>query len=173
MVWFCAVGCLPKIRENFVLEKSKGMDFRKADPTYVNFKPMTAEDAINKFYRHKDLGVPPHLWPEVFVNCAATLPDEELKKFESWLVNPQGEPTGTELREVDAANERLRKQLLAEANIRDMPTTINEAYMDVDDEKTPLQPPEECSMSSLLVNLSVSDAVQPEPDFEMVTPSKR
>ena len=38
-------------------------DFRKADPTYTNFQPRTAEEAINKFYRRKNLGVPPTFGP--------------------------------------------------------------------------------------------------------------
>ena len=143
------------------------MDFRKADPTYVNFKPATAEEAINKFYRHKNLGVPPHLWPEVFVECAATLPDDELHKFQDWLVNPQGEPTAPMLLKLDKENEALRKELLKEAQARDKPPTIDEHYMDVDDEKAPLQPPEESEVSSMMVNLSVDN------DFEMVTPSER
>jgi hypothetical protein len=143
------------------------MDFRKADPEYTKFKPATAEDAINKFYRHKNLGVPPHLWPEVFVDCAASLPAKELQKFQDWLVNPQGEPTGPQLLQIDRENEALREQLLKEAKVRDMPPTIDENY--VDDEKAPLQPPAEESISSMMVNLSVSDAVHE--DFEMVTPS--
>ena len=175
MVWFCATGCTT-IRENSVPETFKKArmttDYRKADPTYVNFRPTTAEDAINKFYRHKNLGVPPHLWPEVFVDCAANLPDAELHKFQSWLVNPGGDPTGPMLKGVDRENEALRLQLLKEATARDAAKTcimeeapIVENYMDVDDEKVPMVPPSE-SASSMMVNLSVSD-------FDMVTSSER
>ena len=171
MVWFCAVGCT-KIRENSVSETfKKEMDFRKADPEYTKFKPATAEDAINLFHRHKNLGMPPHLWPEVFVKCAADLPNAELQKFQDWLVNPQGEPTGPQLLQIDRENDALRLQLLKEANARDMPPTIDENYMDVDDEKAPLQPPEESEISSMMVNVAVSDAVHE--DFDMVTPSAR
>ena len=173
MVWFCATGCT-KIRENFVPDTLKKrhiepMDFRKADPTYTNFEPATAEEAINKFYRHKNLGVPPHLWPEVFVDCAGHLPPAELQKFQDWLVNPAGEPTGPLLEPIDHQNEALRAKLLREATARDAATTcimeeapIVENYMDVDDEKVP---PSE-SASSMMVNLSVSD-------FDMVTSSER
>ena len=156
------------------------MDFRKADPTYTAFKPKTAEDAINKFYRHKALGVPPHLWPEVFVECAASLPALEMAKFESWLVNPAGEPTGADLKQIDAENEALRCKLLKEAQGREAaasripemapaPMTymaVDETYMAVDDEKSP---PEESveEVSSMMVNLSH------DTDFEMVTPSDR
>ncbi len=177
MVWFCAVGCT-KIRENSVPVSLKKMDYRKADPTYTNFKPTTASDAINKFYRHKNLGVPPHLWPEVFVDCAANLTPEEMHKFESWLVNPGGDPKGPMLKDVDQENEALRAQLLKEATARDAlasvveetadTVVIDENYMDVDDEKVPdvpMVPPD--SVSSMMVNLSVQD------EFEMVTSSER
>ena len=176
MVWFCATGCT-KIRENFVPDTLKKrhiepMDFRKADPTYTNFEPATAEEAINKFYRHKNLGVPPHLWPEVFVDCAGHLPPAELQKFQDWLVNPQGESTAPMLKHVDQQNEAVRLQLLKEATARDAASCtimeeapIVENYMDVDDEKVPMVPPSE-SASSMMVNLSVSD-------FDMVTSSER
>ena len=181
MVWFCAVGCT-KIRENSVPVSLKKMDYRKADPTYTNFKPTTASDAINKFYRHKNLGVPPHLWPEVFVDCAANLTPEEMHKFESWLVNPGGDPKGPMLKDVDQENEALRAQLLKEATARDALASVVEetadtvvidencerglrseilpTYMDVDDEKVQDE-------SSMMVNLSVQD------EFEMVTSSER
>ena len=163
MVWFCAAGC-HKIRENFV-PVTKKMDFRKAAPTYVNFEPTTAADAINKFYRHKNLGVPPHLWPEVFVKCAAKLPPAEMAKFESWLVNPEGAPTGTLLGRVDRENEVVRMQLEAEADARDALQPVEE------DEK------HEDSVSSMLTNLDLKDGgkssartpcLQQE-DFDMIT----
>ena len=94
------------------------MDFRKADPTYVGFKPTTAEEAIDKFVRHRNMGVPVQLWPEIFVDCASSLTGDELDKFESWLVNPTGEPSHN-LQPVDNTNESLRKQLLKEALQRD------------------------------------------------------
>ena len=162
MVWFCMCA---KIREKIVPEEPKRMDFRKADPTYVNFKPNTAGSAIDKFYRHKNLGVPPHLWPEVFVNCAANLPDAELQKFQDWLVNPQGKPTGTMLGP-DKQNQDLRKQLLKEAEARDRPPIILESYMDVDDEKEP-QPVEDPLPP--MEQLSVG----PPDEFEMVSASSR
>jgi hypothetical protein len=147
-------------------------DFRKADPTYVNFTPASAEEAINKFHRHKSLGVPPHLWPEVFVECAANLPLPELQKFQEWLVNPQGEPKGPMLTQVDQANEAERLQLLKEATARDQPPAVPELnivedYMnDVDDEK--VDDEKSADVSSMMVNLSVTES-----DFEMVTPSSR
>ncbi len=173
------------------------MDFRKADPTYTNFKPTSAEDAINLFHRHKSLGVPPHLWPEVFVNFAATLPDEELHKFQDLLVNPQGEPTGPMPMKLNEVNERLRKHRLKEAQARDKSPTTDEhcdlglrskilpKYMDVDDEKCrgygddekmqpPLEPPELTlgTPPSTLQSIMGSCTLENH-DFEMVTPSER
>ena len=134
-------------------------DFRKSDPTYVNWKPATASEAIDKFYRQRNLGVPPHLWPEVFVDCASELSDTELGKFEAWLVNPQGKdlqaPTTTT---VDIENEKERKQLLAEAKSRNL-QTVPEVLMDVDDEKVDLS----VSMQDL--------SMKTQADFEMVNMS--
>ena len=168
-------------------------DFRKADPTYVNFQPASVEEAINLFTRQKNLGVPPHLWPEVFVECAAKLPLPELQKFQEWLVNPQGEPVGKPmLTQVDQANEVERLQLLKEATARDAlsqavpeePLNIVEDYMtnvddekarDADDEKEDEKESGSCAsetpvedVSSMMVNLSLTES-----DFEMVTPSTR
>lgn len=121
------------------------MNFRKADPEYVNYEPRTAEDAIEKFYRHKNLGVPPRMWPEVFVQCAAALPPEEVSKFESWLVNPQGEPTGPMLQQIDKENDALRKQLLAETERRDLAPLKEEHFAPLQEEHFTVPPDDEKS----------------------------
>ena len=143
------------------------MDFRKADPDYVNFKPTTATEAIDLFHRHKRLGVPPHLWPEVFVKCAVDLKGEELDKFESYLINPEGEPTGTLLTDVDIAeNEKLRKKLLSEATRRDMEVVDEDGREDDEKVQEPLpeQPPSEDTLTDDFAELS-TEAVM---DFEMI-----
>ena len=50
------------------------MDFRKADPSYVNFVPKTCVEAIDLFRRHRTLGMATEL-------CAKQLPDKELDMF--------------------------------------------------------------------------------------------
>ena len=159
MPCFCFVGT---IREKKRPCKNKSMmtDYRKSDPTYLNWKPRTASEAIEKFYRHKNLGVPPHLWPEVFVDCARDLPDTESIKFEAWLVNPQGKALPAPvITATDLEIEKERKQLLAEATARDLQTVLQTvpevpAFMDVDDEK---------------VDVSLSDlSMKTQADFEMV-----
>ena len=163
MVCLFLCGSVPKTAKKVTL-KFLNMDFRKADPTYVNFEPLTAADAIDKFHRYKQRGVPPNLWPEVFVECATKLPEAELDKFEAWLVNPNGMGENPKtisktawVDTVNAENEEVRKQLLKESQARDAPPIILENYMEEDDEKTP-----EESVSSL-VNLSMDS------DLEMVS----
>ena len=147
MVLFCCVAV--KIREKHPPKKQSKMsvvDFRKADPTYVCFKPTTVEEAIDLFYRHKRLGVPVHLWPEVFVECSAHLKDSELDKFSSWLINPAGKPTGiAELKGIGETNDRLRKQLLEEAIHRDR--------MNVDEEK------DSSSLVDVMEDLMIDDYI--------------
>lgn len=145
------------------------MDYRKADPTYVNFVPHTAAEAIDKFHRYKKRGVPPNLWPEVFVECATELPEPEMDKFEAWLVNPNGmcENPATVgkaqwVDKVNAENEVVRKQLLKESQARDAPPLILEHYMEQDDEKSP-DPEVSETISSMMVNMSVDD------DLDMIT----
>ena len=70
------------------------MDFRKADPTYVNFKPRTCMEAIDLFDRHRRLGLTADLYPECFVHCARALPDAEVDLFHRFIVNPDGDVAG-------------------------------------------------------------------------------
>ena len=138
-------------------------DFRKADPTYVGFKPRTAAAAIDLFVRHKNLGLPVHLWPECFVECAASLPLPELDKFEAYLVTPSGPPEGRTLQRNDAvqtANARERKQLIAEAERRNMPAV--EEKMDVDDEKMDVDAPAVEDVGTSLSGLNVGNV---HPDY--------
>ncbi len=128
------------------------MDFRRADPTYVNFVPRTCMDAIDLFNRHRDLGMTADLYPECFVHCARQLPDPELDKFHRFIVTPSGDlPKGGEKpTAVDAELEQERRLLLKEAEVRDaLANVILEEHfenptepmsLDVDDEKSPTEP---------------------------------
>ena len=111
------------------------MDFRRADPKYVNFVPMTAADAIDLFNRHRSLGLTADLYPECFVHCARKLSDEELDKFHRFIINPTGdiEKGGEKPTELDRQLEDERKQLEQEALNRDM----KQASIAEEDEKCP------------------------------------
>ena len=67
-------------------------ELRLADPEFTDFKPKTAVQAVMRFRRLQKKGLIPWRYPECFIECAACLPEPELTKFESWIVNPTGEP---------------------------------------------------------------------------------
>ena len=153
MPFVCGFVCGTKPRKKETLTKQT-MDFRRADPTYVNFVPRTCVDAIDLFNRHRSLGLTADLYPECFVHCAKSLPDGELDKFHRFIVQPAGDiaqggetPTTT-----DVAIEKERQQLIAECNARDLLSalTIEEEKSDEsmgamssqDDEKVPSIPDE-------------------------------
>ena len=98
------------------------MDFRRADPTYVNFVPKTCMDAIDLFHRHRMLGLTADLYPECFVHCARALPDAELDKFHRFIVQPAGDigRGGEQPTQVDVEIEKERLRLLNEATLRDV-----------------------------------------------------
>jgi len=120
------------------------MDFRRADPQYVNFVPKTVEDAIDLFNRHRNLGLTADLYPECFVHCARALPPEELDKFHRFIVQPGGDISkgGEKPTLVDVELEKERQLLLKEAEIRDglQNLTIQEECP-TDDEKCPTEIP--------------------------------
>ena len=97
------------------------MDFRRADPRYVNFIPTTCVDAIDLFDRHRKLGLTPDLYPECFVHCARALKGKELDYFHRYIVCPTGDIAkgGEGPTEVDKQLEKERQQLLREAAARD------------------------------------------------------
>ena len=104
------------------------MDFRRADPRYVNFTPTTCVDAIDLFDRHRKLGLTPDLYPECFVHCARALNGEELDYFHRYIICPSGdiEKGGEGPTEVDKQLENERQLLLREAAARDGLTNIEE-----------------------------------------------
>jgi hypothetical protein len=161
MPFVCGFVCGSKPRKKATGTNQK-MDFRRADPTYVNFVPRTCADAIDLFNRHRNLGMTSDLYPECFVHCAKSLPDGELDKFHRFIVQPAGDISkgGEKATGIDVELEKERLQLLAEAAARDLQTqrtsealrgvaalTIEEeksdesmGTMSQDDEKTPLEP---------------------------------
>ena len=113
------------------------MDFRRADPNYVNFVPRTCVDAIDLFNRHRSLGLTADLYPECFVHCARALPGPELDMFHRFIVTPSGdiEKGGEKPTPVDAELEKERKLLLKEAEVRDgfAKLTIEEEFEPMSD----------------------------------------
>lgn len=97
------------------------MDFRRADPNFVNFVPRTCFDAIDLFNRHRKLGLTADLYPECFVHCAKSLPGEEIDKFHRFIINPNEDITkgGEKPTLLDKELDEERQQLLKESEMRD------------------------------------------------------
>ena len=143
MPFVCGFVCGENPRKMLASNKKATMDFRRADPNYVNFVPRTCMDAIDLFNRHRNLCLTADLYPECFVHCARQLPGPELDKFHRFIVNPAGdvETGGEKPTLVDQQLEKERKALLEEAELRDglANCTIKEDYMS-EDEKCPTDP---------------------------------
>jgi hypothetical protein len=141
------------------------MDFRRADPTYVNWVPKTCMDAIDLFNRHRDLGLTADLYPECFVHCARALPGPELDKFHRFIVTPSGDigSGGEKPTVVDQQLENERQALLKEAEIRDSLAniTIEEEHFESptepmsEDEKSPEPMSEEEKSAEYIKIISV------------------
>lgn len=153
MPFVCGFVCASKPRKKVPAKSKATMDFRRADPQYVNFVPRTCVDAIDLFNRHRNLGLTADLYPECFVHCARALPGPELDMFHRFIVTPSGdiEKGGEKPTPVDAELEKERKLLLKEAELRDglAMLTIKEDYLESptepmsvsqEDEKCPTEP---------------------------------
>jgi len=93
----------------------KSMNFRLADPEFVNFVPATATEAVLKFRRLEKQGLHPAKYPEALIECAQALSAEEQGKFEDWIVCPQGAP-GKECIDVEyfsKENRRIHDEMVA------------------------------------------------------------
>ena len=58
------------------------------DPTFINFVPRTAEQAVDRFTRCRRRGLSAYRIPECVIQCAQKLPPHEMDRFEQWLINP-------------------------------------------------------------------------------------
>ena len=67
-------------------------DYRLADPKYTAFIPKNAGHAILKFRRLQEKGLAPWKYPETMIDLCKELPDDEIRKFESWMICPEGDP---------------------------------------------------------------------------------
>ena len=112
---------LLKPRKKTPVKNKNTMDFRRADPMYVNFIPTTCIDAIDLFNRHRNLGLTAELYPECFVHCARKLTNTELDKFHRFIICPDGdiEKGGEKPTMLDRQLDEERRQLEKEAVRRD------------------------------------------------------
>ena len=124
------------------------LNVRKTDPTFTNFVPRTAAEAVDRFVRCRNNGLKAMLIPECLIACAKGLTGKELDMFESWVINPNGAiPAGVKLveqREIREANDAVFQQNLErfeQMSIDEeppLPAEDDVHMQDVDDEKMPV-----------------------------------
>jgi len=108
-------------------------DVRKQDPTFTNFVPKTAAEAVDRYVRCRKNGLKPMLVPECLIACAGGLKGTELDKFESWIINPNEDLDNVELVPFDSvrlANDAVYRENLLKHTTPPLPAQ--------DDEKMPL-----------------------------------
>jgi hypothetical protein len=81
------------------------MDIWKADPTFTNYVPETAVEAVGRYVRCRKNGLAAMMIPECLIECSRGLTSAELDKFEQWVINPQADLSKLDLVEVTAIRE--------------------------------------------------------------------
>ena len=66
------------------------MSLWRVDPTFINYVPRTAEEAVGRFVRCRNNGLSGMMIPECLVACSRGLNTDELDLFEQWIINPAG-----------------------------------------------------------------------------------
>ena len=92
------------------------MNLWKVDPTYTNFVPKTAAEAVDRYVRCRNNGLKAMLIPECLIECARGLKEDELNKFEQWIINPSGDLSEVDLveqPEIREANDAVFQETLA------------------------------------------------------------
>jgi len=82
---------------------------RKQDPLFVNFVAQTAEEAVDRYIRFTRRGLKNYLIPECLISCSRGLSEEELEKFERWIISPQDDLSNVKLVETKKLNEANNK----------------------------------------------------------------
>ena len=107
-------------------------DFRLADPEYIDFEPKTVQEAILKFRRLEKKGIQAWMYPEALIKCGGSLPEEEMAKFEQWMINPTGEPDDNAM---DVRDFLKAQKALDIKHGRDAMPALEEASDDEDEKK--------------------------------------
>lgn len=115
---------------------------RKADPTFTNYVPKTAAEAVERYIRCRNNGLRPMMIPECLIQCSRGLDSKELDMFERWVINPQGNLDNIDLVETTAlneANDRIYQENLLRvgAAMDEVPPLPAEDSGSTDDEKAP------------------------------------
>ena len=112
------------------------LSVRLRDPSFVNFVPKNAEEAVERLARCRRNGLHPYMVPECIIECGKALSGQQLDLFEEYVVNPQGVDTENivPFDTVRQANENEHNRLvLLHENGSEVPPLPCE-----DDEKVPV-----------------------------------
>jgi hypothetical protein len=114
------------------------MNLWKVDPTYTNFVPKTAAEAVDRYVRCRNNGLKAMLIPECLIECARGLKEAELNKFEQWIINPSGDLSEVDLveqPEIREANDAVFQENLARVTANMEKADLEVEPMEQDDEK--------------------------------------
>jgi len=114
------------------------MSLWKVDPTFTNYVPKTAAEAVDRYVRCRNNGLKAMLIPECLIECARGLKEGEMDKFEQWIINPSGDLSGVELVEqkgIREANDAVFQETLARVTANMEKADLEVEPMEQDDEK--------------------------------------
>ena len=118
--------------------------YRRANPSFTNWVPKSAFEAVDRFTRCQRNGLKALMIPECLIECSKGLPEPELDKFEEWILNPNGLDYSSAVPDdsIQKANEALYLQNVCEhgSKMRARPLP---PLPPVDDEKAPDGIPDE------------------------------
>ena len=110
---------------------------RKQDPTFTDYVPSTAEEAVDRYVRCRRNGLKPMLVPECLIACAAGLQGLELDNFERWIINPNADLSKLDLVPADTIR-KANEAVYREAVLRfSEPAPRHTPPLPQDDEKMP------------------------------------
>ena len=113
-------------------------DVRKQDPTFTNYVPRNAAEAVDRYVRCRKNGLKPMLVPECLIACAAGLQGEELDKFENWIINPNANLDNVKLVRTDRIreyNDSVYRENLRKFEEEVPPLPCDEKVEEICDEK--------------------------------------
>jgi hypothetical protein len=111
-------------------------DVRKQDPTFTNFVPATAAEAVDRYVRCRRNGLKPMLVPECLIACAVGLQGTELDDFENWIINPNADLDKVKLVRDDTI--RLYNDKIYKENLLRFTDATGTPPLVADDEKMPI-----------------------------------
>ena len=159
------------------------LSVRKQDPTFINFVPRTAEEAVDRYVRCKNRGLKSYLIPECLIQCASGLNPTELEKFERFIINPGGFAENAaalvETTQIQTENARVfeeaAKRVEDKMQIDEIPPlpvpSMQELSLNQDDEKMPFAHME-CRDDDFPAMLPLTRQVRVQPSSELPDTSR-